>query len=283
MKNFLFIKLLCDMINLSVGRGDDMKISTSILDCNNRVDGVLKLNQTKTSYIHIDVMDGQFVSKVEFQDISEVRQMNQLSKYPLDVHLMMENPSAYIEQLDSMNIEFVTVHLEIDKDKKEIFSQIRKMGYKVGVSIKPGTNIKELEPYLKEVDMVLVMSVEPGLGGQKFMMATIERIGELKNLIRKSGRNILIEVDGGINDETSTQLKDVDIAVVGSYIVKSDNYDEKVEKLLKVNALEKKGSVNLSSDDITKKKKLYKMLLGIGILPFILLLIWGLIMVILGA
>lgn len=209
-----------------------MRIATSILDCDDRVDTVLKLNRTNTNYIHIDVMDGKFVTGVHFQNIDELRAINEVTKYPMDVHLMVEEPLSYIKQLNGMNIEFITIHLEIGKDIREILKRIKQFGYKVGLSIKPNTLVKEVEQYLDIVDMVLVMSVEPGLGGQKFMESTIDRVKELKELIDKSGRDILIEVDGGINNETIKYLEYVDIAVVGSYIVKSDNYCNKIQGLI---------------------------------------------------
>lgn len=229
---FLFMKVLCGMIKLNVERIDNMKISTSILDCSNRIEGVCQLNETDTSYIHIDVMDGNFVPRTQFDNIEEIREINQVSEKLLDVHLMVEDPSFYIEKLTNMKIEFVTIHLEIVKNKREIFSKIREKGYKVGLSVKPGTDIRALEPYLEDIDIVLVMSVEPGLGGQKFMDSTVERVNQLKSLIQRSGKDILIEVDGGIQSETIQQLKNVDIAVVGSYIVKSDNYKGQVNSLL---------------------------------------------------
>lgn len=221
-----------------------MKISTSILDCNDRVDAVLKLNRTNNSYIHIDVMDGKFVSGVNFQNIDELKEISRLAKYPMDIHLMMEEPLSYIEKLKDMNIEFITIHLEIDKDIKIIIDKIKSFGYKVGLSIKPNTLVSDLKYYLDVIDMVLIMSVEPGLGGQKFMESTLGRVKELKELIVKKGRNILIEVDGGINDETIKYLNNVDIAVVGSYIVKSDNYYSRIQSLLDANKLgEKAGKV----------------------------------------
>ena len=207
-----------------------MRIAVSVLDCMDRVKGVLELNRTNASFIHIDVMDGKFVPSVQFDNMGEIKGINRVSKYLMDVHLMVDNPSEYIKELDNMNIEFITIHLEIDKDKKEIFKSIRELGYKVGLSIKPNTKVSEIIPYLDDIDMVLVMSVEPGLGGQSFIEGTVDKIRELKELI--GDRNILIEVDGGINNETITKLEGVDIAVVGSYITKSDNYYERIEELL---------------------------------------------------
>ena len=228
----LFIRLVCGMINLDIKGVDNMRIAASVLNCNDRIVGVLSLNKTNISFVHIDVMDGKFVPNIQFNDLNEIKDINSITKYPMDVHLMVDNPSEYIKELVDMNIEFVTIHLEIAKDKRELFKQIRELGYKVGLSIKPGTDIREIEPYLNDVDLVLVMSVEPGLGGQKFLDATVDRIEELRELI--GNRNILIEVDGGINDETIAKLNDVDIAVVGSYIVKSDNYYEQVETLINI-------------------------------------------------
>lgn len=236
-----------------------MKIAASILDCSNRVNGVVELNKSNISYIHVDVMDGKFVSKVEFDNFDEIKEISSVTKYPMDVHLMVENPEVYIKELANMNIEFITIHSEIDCDKKKIFKNIRELGYKVGLSIKPNTNIKDIESYLDDIDMVLVMSVEPGMGGQKFIEGTIDRIKELKKLI--GNRNILIEVDGGINSDNINKLVGVDIAVVGSYITKSDNYYDRVEELLK------------NSGNIINKSFLYKFFLFIVVIIVLFLLL----------
>lgn len=208
-----------------------MEISTSILNSNNRVESVMELNRTNTSYIHIDVMDGKFVSDTQFS-VKEIVAINRITKYPMDVHLMVNDPLMYINELQNMNISYITFHLEMKKDIKKIIDKIKNLGYKVGISIKPGTDINELVPYLKDIDMVLIMSVEPGLGGQKFLNGTVNRINELKKIIDKDGYNIKIEVDGGINDITIKKLECVDIVVVGSYIVKSDNYYNRINSLL---------------------------------------------------
>ena len=150
------------------------------------------------------------------------------------------------------------------------------MGYKVGISINPNTDIETLIPYLKDIDLVLIMSVEPGCGGQEFLDSAVDRIKELKKVINDNKYNCLIEVDGGINDKTISKVSDVDIAVVGSYIIKSDNYYLSIEKLLK---LASKGNKSISGNDnvncINKKILVYKILLGIGLTPFILLLLGG--------
>lgn len=249
-----------------------MKIATSILNSSDRIESVLKLNRTNTSYIHVDVMDGKFVSDNQFS-IKEIKAVNLVTKYPMDVHLMVDDPLKYIEELSGLNISYITFHLEIKKDKKKIISKIKELGYKVGISVKPDTDLNELIPYLNDIDMVLVMSVEPGKGGQKFLVNTVKRIKELKKMIVDGGHDIEIEVDGGINDTTIIMLEDVDIVVVGSYIVKSDNYYGQIEKLLK----------SFNSDENDKKKNiLYNVLLGIGILPFVLMICYGIYSAIFG-
>ena len=206
-----------------------MKISTSILNAENIIKSILELNNTKTSYIHIDVMDGKFVTNTKFNTIKEISDINNNSKHKLDIHLMVENPIEYINKLNNMNIEYVTFHIEVEKNIKEIISKIKSMGYKAGISIKPNTNLNKLVPYLKDIDLLLIMSVEPGKGGQEFISNTIERIKKIKEII--TNYNIEIEVDGGINEKTISLLKNIDIAVVGSYITKS-NKNYKIDTLL---------------------------------------------------
>jgi len=210
-----------------------MEVSVSILDCSDRIEGVRQLNTTNTSYIHIDVMDGEFVANVQFQDIDEIKEISRVSKYPLDVHLMVSDPISYIEKLNNLNINFISIHLEIEEDAHEIIKRIHELGYQAGISIKPNTRIEKLEEYLEEVDMVLVMSVEPGLGGQKFLPETVDRVNQLKEMIQRLNRRIWIEVDGGINEQIISQLQNVDIVVVGSYVVKSDNYSQQIDNILK--------------------------------------------------
>ena len=209
-----------------------MKISTSILNSDNRIESVKKLNRTHTSYIHIDVMDGKFVEDKQFSKINEINAINIMSNNKLDIHLMVENPKYYLRKFKDMNIEFITVHLEIDKEISSIIKSIKGKGYKAGLAIKPETDIKELVPYLPDLDLVLVMSVEPGKGGQKFKSTTTKKIQELRKIIDENNYNTLIEVDGGINDETIEKVKKADIAVVGSYITKNENYYKSVQNLL---------------------------------------------------
>jgi len=204
-----------------------MELSVSILNANNKKQMIETLNNTDISYIHLDVMDGNFVSQKTLQ-IEEIIELSKISEKKLDIHLMVSNPIDYIEGIKELtNIEYITIHLEIDKDIKKILSKIKDYGYKTGLSIKPNTNINELLPYLEDLDLVLLMTVEPGQGGQPFIESSIPRLKELKEKVG----NIKIEVDGGINDKTIKNVQDADIAVVGSYITKSENPIDKIKSL----------------------------------------------------
>lgn len=243
-----------------------MEISTSILNADDRIEAIVKLNRTNHSYVHVDVMDGNFVSDTQF-NVNEIRAVNVVSNYPLDVHLMVDDPMKYINKLDDLNIKYITFHVEIKKNVSKIISKIKELGYGVGLSIKPDTDIEELVPYINDIDMILVMSVEPGKGGQKFIDKTIDRIKKIKKIIDKNKYNIKIEVDGGIDDKSITMLDGVDIAVVGSYIIKSDNYSSRINKLLKVTDTLIKKDIDVR--DIVKSIKLYKFWFWVSILLLI--------------
>ena len=207
-----------------------MELSVSILNSQDRKEMVKLLNKTNIVYIHVDVMDGMFVSQKTF-DIKEIRTISQVSDKKLDVHLMVENPLLYIENIkDLTNIEYITIHLEINKDIKEILTKVKSYGFKTGISIKPNTNLELLLPYLEYIDLLLVMTVEPGLGGQPFILSSSNRLKEIKKLIQNY--NIKLEVDGGINNHTIKEVELADIAVVGSYITSSNNPIDKINSLL---------------------------------------------------
>ena len=209
-----------------------MKISVSILDAVNRYEAVDELNDTNISYIHIDVMDGKLVNNIQFQDIDEIREISKISKFPLQVHLMVEDISSYLDRFYGLNIESITFHLETEQDILMNIDKVHDMGYRCGIAICPDTDIQLIYPYLDKIDMVLLMSVIPGRGGQSFILDTKDRIAMLKNYIDRNYLSVLIEVDGGINDKTISFVRYADVAVVGSYIVKSDNYIERVNSLL---------------------------------------------------
>lgn len=206
-----------------------MELSVSILNSNDRKNTIEILNDTDISYIHFDVMDGNFVSQSSLP-IEEIIKLSKISEKKIDVHLMVDNPIEYIENIKNItNIEFITIHLELEQNIKEILTKIKTYGYKAGLSIKPNTKIEEILPYLDYLDLILLMTVEPGLGGQKFIESSISRLKELRNLVPE---NIKIEVDGGINDQTIKLVSDANLAVVGSYITTSDNMVEKINSLL---------------------------------------------------
>ena len=207
-----------------------MELSVSILNSQDRKEMVKLLNKTNIAYIHVDVMDGIFVSQKTF-NIKEIRTISQVSDKKLDVHLMVENPLLYIENIkDLTNIEYITIHLEINKDIKEILTKVKSYGFKTGISINPNTNLELLLPYLEYIDLLLVMTVEPGLGGQPFILSSSNRLKEIKKLIQNY--NIKLEVDGGINNHTIKEVELADIAVVGSYITSSNNPIDKINSLL---------------------------------------------------
>ena len=204
-----------------------LKISTSILASKNRIKSIQELNETTTDYVHIDVMDNKFVHNYQFP-INEVKKLAKHSNKVFDIHLMTEDPEKYIKELNLNNVDSITIHVEIDKNINYLIRLIKSYGLEVGLAIKPNTNINLLTKYLDKIDKVLVMSVEPGFGGQKFIESTPERIAKIRN--KKA--DMLIEVDGGINDETIDNIKYIsDIAVVGSFITNSEDYQEAINIL----------------------------------------------------
>lgn len=199
-----------------------MKVSVSILSSSIKPqDIVKKLDNTKADYIHVDIMDGKFVENKTWT-ISEVKKIVSYSKLPLDVHLMVENPSKYIEDYALLNTSYITFHYEAVKDIDKMINEIKNYGLKVGIAINPETDEKVLYPYLTKVDQVLVMSVHPGKSGQSFIDNTPNKIENLKQEIINQNAKTIISVDGGINDETGKLCveKGVDMLVSASYIHK---------------------------------------------------------------
>lgn len=203
-----------------------MKVSTSILSASDRKSAIQKLNQSNTDYIHIDVMDGKFVNNFQMP-LKEILEYEKISEKKLDIHLMVKNPNKYIRRLKKKNIEYITIHYEINKNKDKIIKKIKNIGYKVGLAINPDTNIEAIKEYLDNIDLLLIMTVNPGQGGQKFMEKMIDKAINIKK-----EKNITIEMDGGINNETIKKIKNIiDISVAGSYITNNPNYNEAINNL----------------------------------------------------
>ncbi len=207
-----------------------MKVSASFLSSKDICKDLVKLNDTDVDYIHVDIMDGKFV-KNKTMPFSEMKNIYKYTSKRLDVHLMVEDPATYIPLYASLNTEYITFHVEVDKNIEECLKLIHGYSIKAGLSIKPNTKVSELVPYLPLLDMILVMSVEPGEGGQEFIKETDEKIDEVRALLDAYQSNAVISVDGGINDITKDHCKNADILAVGSYVVCSDNFQEKISSL----------------------------------------------------
>lgn len=207
-----------------------MKVSVSILSAYDRlINAVKKVNESSADFLHIDVMDGVFVPNKKFE-LEIVKDIISISKKKLDIHLMV-NDLEIIKKYANLRPEYLTFHVEIIKDL-EIIKYVKSLGIKVGLAINPDTNIDKLIKYIDYIDLVLFMSVTPGLGGQKFMDDVILKIKEFKSKINK---DIIISIDGGVNNNTIGLCKDAgcDMVVVGSYITNSDNYNENIKEILK--------------------------------------------------
>lgn len=210
-----------------------MKISVSYLSSKKSMRETIRLiEETTADYIHVDLMDGGFVPKKNFT-IEEVEELLEKHTKPLDIHLMVFDPIIYVPSLAKLNPEFITFHLEATKDIVKTIEAIKMQGIKAGITIRPDTDLYELMPYLSLVDLVLIMSVEPGEGGQEFMMSAVDRLQALMEIRKDNDLSFLIEIDGGINKDTIKFVKDVDIAVSGSFICNSFNYQERIDELLK--------------------------------------------------
>ena len=206
------------------------KISASFLSSKNIPGDLVKLNETDADFIHVDVMDGKFV-KNKTMPFSEIKNIYKYTNKRLEVHLMVDNPSKYIPLYAELNTECIMFHIESSEDIIKNLELIKSFSIKCGLAISPETKVNELIPYLPYLDMVLVMGVVPGEGGQKFIPNTENKIKELKELIKAYDFNILINVDGGICDTILDKVEDADILTAGNYIISSDNYQEKITSL----------------------------------------------------
>lgn len=209
------------------------KIAPSILSADfSRLGDDIKKVEKYVDLIHIDVMDGHFVPNITFGP-PVVRSIRMLTKLPFDVHLMVTEPDNFIDAFIDAGANYITVHAETAVHLHRTISTIKKKGAKAGVALNPATPLEALENILGEVDLVLIMTVDPGFGGQQFIKSMLPKIRRLKEMITKAKLDVEIEVDGGINSETARQAAaaGADILVAGSYIYESSDVAEAVNNL----------------------------------------------------
>lgn len=216
-----------------------VEISTSILsvETGNEAETFLLLEKSKTDYFHIDVMDGKFVKQDTYQKMIQYSNyIKRISNLPLDVHLMVEDVETGIEVFSADEPNIITFHLEACKTKEDVIKNInliKEKGSRVGLAIKPETPIEEIYQYLPYIHMCLIMTVEPGKGGQTLITDMIEKISTLKNYIEKNNLEIDIEVDGGINLKTAPRVKSAgaNILVAGTAILMASDYKVIIDEL----------------------------------------------------
>ena len=206
-----------------------MLVSTSFLSSSNPAKDLRMLNETDTDFIHVDVMDGVFVPG-RTMPFKEMRKIYKYTSKRLDVHLMVQDASKLIKKYATLNAQYISIHVE-SENVEENLKLIKSYAIKSGIAISPETKVKELVPYLPLVDMILVMSVEPGMGGQAFLPKTKQKIKEIAKLLKEYNSEAIISVDGGINDETKKNCSEASVLVAGSYILSGSNYQERIDKL----------------------------------------------------
>lgn len=184
-------------------------------------------------WIHIDVMDGQFVPNITI-GAPVIKCLRKCTRVPFDVHLMIERPERFIDDFVKAGADYITIHVESTIETLETIKKIRSYEKKPGITLKPVTKVESIFPLLPYVDLVLVMTVEPGFSGQNFIMNQIEKVKTIKRYLTDHNLKALIQVDGGVNDQTVKLLDDVDVIVAGNYIFKND-YAKSIQKLKTLN------------------------------------------------
>lgn len=211
-----------------------IKISTSILsaDFAKLGDEVRAVTQAGTDYIHFDVMDGSFVPNITIGDCV-IKSARKHSDLPFDVHLMIDNPEKHIENFAKSGADIITIHAEATTHLDRTLALIKSFNIKCGVSLTPATNESTLDYVLDKLDLILVMTVNPGFGGQSFLTSQLPKIEKISSKIKNSGRKIELEVDGGINPQTAPLVikAGADVLVSGSYIFNSASYADSIKKL----------------------------------------------------
>jgi ribulose-phosphate 3-epimerase len=210
------------------------KIAPSILsaDFSRLADEVRAVEKAGADVIHVDVMDGHFVPNITIGPLV-VQGLRKLTSLPLDVHLMIENPGRYVDDFVQAGGSWITVHAETCPHLKRVIKKVRQLKARPGIVLKPATPLKTLFPVLDEIDLVLIMSVNPGFGGQSFIPSTLKKIERLRKIVDRDRYPLDIEVDGGVKVENIREVSSAgaDIFVVGTGIFKTENYEETIRRL----------------------------------------------------
>ena len=211
-----------------------MIVSPSLLSadfCNLAAD-IDMINRREAELLHLDIMDGVFVPNISF-GFPVIKNLKNICTKGLDVHLMIVEPQKFIKEVKDAGAEYMNVHYEACQHLSRVIQQIKEAGMKAGVTLNPATPVAVLEDVICDIDMALIMSVNPGFGGQKFIPNSVKKVRQLRDMIAKSGSNALIEVDGGVNEETGRMLKDAgaDILVAGNYVFKAENPLQRISTL----------------------------------------------------